>query len=44
MNGIGAYWLWNNVFFSTIVSLPMRAKIMSSWMWTYLFGRESTRY
>lgn len=32
MTGFGAYWLWNNVFYSTIVSVPMRVKIMSSWV------------
>lgn len=44
MNGFGAYWLWNNVYYSTIVSLPMRIKIGSSWLWSNLFGRDTTRY
>lgn len=44
MNGMGAYWLWNNVFYSTVISVPMRVKMVSSRIWSILFGRESTRY
>jgi len=43
-SGPGARWMWENAFFSNVVSIPIKAKLITNYIWTSIFGRATTKY
>jgi len=43
MGSPGAWWMWKNVYWSTIVGVPMSMRLYTSKLYSHLFGRPTTR-
>lgn len=43
VTGPGAMWLWRAIYFSRVVSTPMRLNIMWDWIHNSIFGSHPTR-
>jgi len=43
ITGFGADWMWNNVWYSTLVSAPIRYKVAANKLAVLLFGRDLGR-
>lgn len=44
VNGWGAWWMWSNAYYSSMVGLPMRLRVLTSQLFTRIFGNDPTRY
>jgi len=41
--GLGAEWMWTNVYYSNLVDLPMRLRVTTNKIFSYLFGQDITK-
>jgi len=43
-SGFGADWMWNNVYYSSLVSIPIRVRVATNRLCSLLFGRDLGRH
>jgi len=41
--GMGAEWMWTNVYYSNLVGIPMRLRVTTNKIFSYLFGRDVSK-
>jgi len=39
-SGFGADWMWNNVYYSSLVSIPIRVRVATNKLFALIFGRD----
>jgi len=43
ITGWGAEWMWSNIYYSALVGVPMRIRITTNKLYSYVFGRDIAR-